>query len=86
VLAIKDPAGAFTAFGWDVALVDGHDPEALAQALDVTHGEGRPTVVLAATVFGRGVSFMERQLKWHYLPMDDDQYERAMAELAMAEL
>jgi transketolase len=86
VLAIKDPAGAFTAFGWDVALVDGHDPEALAQALDVTDGEGRPTVVLAATVFGRGVSFMERQLKWHYLPMDDDQYERAMAELAMAEL
>lgn len=86
VLSIRDPGGAFAAFGWEVKRVDGHDENALADALDVTDREGAPRVVLATTVFGRGVSFMERQLKWHYLPMDEDQYERAMAELSMAEL
>ena len=80
-LSIPDPAAAFAAFGWEVATVHGHDEAALAAALDVTDRTGPPCVVLAETVFGRGVSYMERQLKWHYLPMDDDQYEGAMTEL-----
>jgi transketolase len=84
VLSIRDPAGAFAAFGWEVARIDGHDHNALVEALDVTDREGPPRVVFATTVFGRGVSFMERQLKWHYLPMDDEQYARAVAELAGA--
>jgi transketolase len=48
-------------------------------------GRGRPHVVLAQTVFGHGVSFMEREIKWHYLPMDDLQYARALAELGVNE-
>ncbi len=39
-------------------------------------GEGRPHVVLAQTVFGHGVSFMERRIEWHYLPMDDEPVRR----------
>ncbi len=81
VLSIRDPGAAFSAFGWDVEHVDGHDEAALVAALDVTGQAGPPRVVIAKTIFGRGVSFMERQLKWHYLPLDDEQYARALAEL-----
>jgi transketolase len=81
IIGIPDPGQAFAAFGWEVVEVDGHDVVALIDALDVTDRTGPPRVVLAKTIFGRGVSFMERELKWHYLPMDDEQYERAMAEL-----
>jgi transketolase len=81
VLSIRDPGAAFAAFGWDVEHVDGHDVRALADALDVRGTDGPPRVVLAKTVFGRGVSFMERQLKWHYLPLDADQRDIALAEL-----
>jgi transketolase len=81
VLKIHDFAGAFAAFGWEVVGVDGHDACALEEAMDVTALRGSPRVVLAKTVFARGVSFMEGQLKWHYLPLNDEQYERARAEL-----
>jgi transketolase len=74
------------AFGWDVHTVDGHDCEALRSVIDgLAPGRGRPHVVLAQTVFGHGVSFMEREIKWHYLPMDDLQYARALAELGVNE-
>ena len=48
-------------------------------------GDGRPHVLLAQTVFGHGVSYMEREIRWHYLPMDDDQYATALAELGALE-
>lgn len=82
VLAIPDLGGVFTSFGWEVVRVDGHDEGALAEAFDVTGRQGPPRVVLAETVFGRGVSFMERELKWHYLPLDEEQYHLALEELA----
>ncbi len=67
-------------FGWSAVAVDGHDQEALAQAL--ASGEaGRPRALVAHTTFGYGVSFMESQIKWHYMPLDDDAHAIAMAEL-----
>ncbi len=81
VLNIPDLGSAFAAFGWDVRHADGHDERALTDALDVTVSVGRPRVVIATTVFGRGVSFMEGQLEWHYLPLNDEQYAQAIAEL-----
>ena len=45
------------------------------------HDEGSPRVVLAQTTFGKGVSFMERQLAWHYLPVSDEQHAAALAEI-----
>jgi|SRR5680860_8285 len=81
VLSIPDVGGAFTAFGWDVVQADGHDEEGLSRVFDVEGAPGSPRVVLAKTVFGRGVSFMERQLKWHYLPLEEEQYHVAMQEL-----
>ncbi len=74
------------AFGWDVHTVDGHDCAALRDTIGgLSRGEGRPHVLLAQTVFGKGVSYMEREIKWHYLPMDDAQYATALAELGSAE-
>ena len=74
------------AFGWDVHTVDGHDCGALRSVIDgLSRGRGRPHALLAQTVFGHGVSFMEREIEWHYLPMDDLQYARALAELGVAE-
>lgn len=82
VLDLAPMAGRWEAFGWDVSEVDGHDVHALAGAIgSEPEGTARPRVVLARTVFGKGVSYMERQVRWHYLPMDDRQYREALAEV-----
>jgi transketolase len=83
VLDLSPMAERWSAFGWDAHEVDGHDPVALCdtiRALDVE--AGRPHVLVAHTVFGKGVSFMERSIEWHYLPMTQGQFERAMQEVA----
>ena len=70
------------AFGWDVREVDGHDHEWLIQVLQSpATTDCRPRVVIARTVFGRGVSFMERKIGWHYWPMSQAHYEQALREI-----
>ena len=72
----------YEAFGWNVIHVDGHDYAAVADALDQAAAcKGMPTVILAKTVKGRGVSFMENQAGWHGKAPNDEQYEKARAEL-----
>jgi transketolase len=72
----------WAAFGWRARVVDGHDFHQLTQALaDDAAAPAAPVVVVAQTVFGRGVSFMEGQVKWHYLPMNDDEYREALAQV-----
>jgi transketolase len=74
------------AFGWDAHCVDGHDHVALRQTIDsLALGHAKPHVLLAQTVFGYGVSYMEREIRWHYLPMDDGQYANALGELSTVE-
>jgi transketolase len=85
VLDLSPLAERWAAFGWDVHEVDGHDPDGVAaaiQALD-TH-EGPPHVLIARTTFGKGVSYMERRIHWHYWTMSDDQYEDALAQVSAA--
>lgn len=66
-LNIEPLAAKFSAFGWAVAEVDGHDHAALAERLTVGPWEaGRPSVLVAHTVKGKGVSFMEDRVEWHY--------------------
>ena len=72
-------AERWRAFGWQVREVDGHDPDAIGAAL-APCAEGSPLVVLARTVAGRGVSYMEGEVRWHYLPMSEAQYRQALAE------
>ena len=73
-------AERWRAFGWDVVDVDGHDTGAIRAALDAPR-DGRPRVLVAHTTFGKGVDYMESQIRWHYMPMDDDEYVSAMAQV-----
>ncbi len=78
---ILDPepfGAAWAAASWIVREVGGHDLDELDAAL--RPDPDAPVVVIARTVFGHGVSFMERRLDWHYLPMDAEQFSQAMAE------
>ena len=81
-----EPFGAkWVSFGWSVVEVNGHDHDALKQALTLVPAEaGRPTVVIAHTTKGKGVSFMENAVLWHYRTAKGEEFERAMAELEEA--
>lgn len=83
VLDLSPLAERFAAFGWDVHETDGHDTQAIASLLEgLRDGASRPHVVIARTTFGRGVSFMESKIDWHYWPLDDERYARALDDLA----
>lgn len=64
MVGAPDLAPRWTAFGWDTANVDGHDLEALEEALR-TVSDGRPRALIAQTIKGKGVVFMENQVEWH---------------------
>jgi transketolase len=73
----------FEAFGWSVRGVDGHDVAALTHVLSAVPFEpGKPSAVIAQTVKGKGVSFIENQAEWHHKVPSDAQYEQAQRELA----
>jgi transketolase len=72
----------FTAFGWNAYDVDGHNHVVLEKCLrSAKKNAFAPQVILANTVFGKGVSFMEGQIKWHYLSMTDAEYTKALTEI-----
>lgn len=81
ILDMAPMAGHWRGFGWDAVSVDGHDVPSLTTALSTPPGGEQPRVVLAETVFGKGVSFMESQLRWHYMPMSDAEYSQAIDEV-----
>jgi transketolase len=81
VLDLEPLSDRWRAFGWDAVEVDGHDPEACRAALDACSPDGAPHVLVARTEFGRGVSFMSGRIEWHYLPLTDEQYGLALAEV-----
>jgi len=83
ILSLGPLAGKFAAFGWEAIEVDGHDLEAMRSAA-AAPTTGRPRAVICRTVFGKGISFMERQVAWHYLPMTDADFSKAIAELDAA--
>ncbi|HHT9109078.1 MAG TPA: transketolase [Candidatus Wunengus sp. YC63] len=69
-------------FGWHVIEINGHDYKAISSAYDESEKiKGRPTVIVAKTIKGKGVSFMENQVDWHGKAPSKDEAERALAEL-----
>ena len=85
VLSLTPLAARWRAFGWDVHEVDGHSvPDLVQTANGLETAAGPPHVLIARTTFGRGVSYMERQIKWHYLPMSDAEYAQALEEIGAA--
>jgi len=83
VIALGSISSKFASFGFDVLEVDGHDEEAIERALAalVNTETGNPQALIARTVKGKGVPFMEHNNSWHYLRLDADSYAEAVASL-----
>jgi transketolase len=82
VMAVDPLAEKWSSFGWNVSGIDGNDPAALCRAFSRENtAPGRPTLVIANTVKGKGVTFMENNPKWHHGVMNPGQYEQACREL-----
>ena len=75
----------FKAFGFEVVTIDGNDFEDIAKGFDKARAtKGKPTAIIAKTTKGKGISFMENQVGWHGKAPNDEEYEKAMAELDAA--
>lgn len=82
VLDLEPIENRFSGFGWNTIRINGHDFEALEKAiLQKPEKVGLPTVIICDTVKGKGVSFFEDHLLYHYKNLDDDEYKKALAEL-----
>ena len=69
-------------FGWNVMTIDGHDCDAISDAVDAAKAStGKPTLIVAETIKGKGVSFMENQVGWHGVAPTTEQAKEAVAEL-----
>ena len=80
-----NPGEKFAAFGWNVLECDGHDIEALIGAMQAAKAhKGQPTAIIANTIKGKGISYMEHDYNWHSKVMSEAEYEQAMSELASA--
>lgn len=80
-MGLEPLADKLSAFGWNVLEVDGHDHEALFNALSASDTDARPRAVIAHTTKGKGVSFMENEVHWHYAPPNDEQLQQAISEI-----
>ncbi|YCI78801.1 transketolase [Bacillus sp. R1-10] len=84
VMPNHDLEAKFAAFGFETKRIDGHSMEEIVATLDEIRGSknGRPKAIIANTVKGRGVSFMEDVVDWHGVAPNKEQYEQAIAEVA----
>ncbi len=83
-IALEPFTDKWRAFGWNVLQVDGHDVAALQAAFaqaKANRGTGKPTVIIAETTKGKGVSFMENDILWHYRTPQGEEYDAALKEL-----
>lgn len=83
VMAHENMDERFRSFGWNVIMTDGHNTEQLVHAFDEAKSlKGRPTLIIAETIKGCGVSFMENQAAWHHKVPNAQEYIQAMEELS----
>lgn len=82
VMTVAPVVEKFQAFGWNVIQIDGHDFEQILDAFKQARAcKGRPTMIVAETIKGKGVSFMENNAGWHGKAPDEEQTKQALAEL-----
>ncbi len=82
IMPLGDLAQKYRAFGWHAITVNGHDYKALMNALsEAKRTKGKPTMIIAETTPGKGVSFMENKYQWHGKPPAKEESEQALAEL-----
>jgi len=86
VLDLEPLASKWQSSGWIVREIDGHDFGQIEKTLSgIPFEPERPSCIIAHTIKGKGVSFMENQLAWHYLPVNDEQLRRALVELGVSD-
>lgn len=85
-IKLEPYADKWRAFGWNAVEIDGHDMDAIVDAIDSlpSFDSNRPTVIICDTVKGKGVSFMEKQLNWHAGNLTIEQMNQALEELKIA--
>lgn len=84
IMPLEPLMDKWRAFNWNVLTIDGHDFRQILAAVDEAHTtKGRPTVVIARTVKGKGVSFMENKIKYHGAATTVEEYKQALAELVV---
>ena len=82
VLSLSPMREKWEAFGWNVHQVDGHNVAEIAETIQKLNTiSDSPHVLIARTTFGKGVSYMENRIKWHYMPMSDAEYQQALEEV-----
>ena len=82
VMDIEPIDEKFKSFGWHVIKIDGHSFGEIFKAIDVAKNtKGRPTIIIAKTVKGKGVSFMENQVGWHGKAPSEEEAKKALMEL-----
>jgi len=82
VMGVAPLADKWRAFNWNVIVCDGHDIPSIIDAFDAARAtKGKPSVILAKTVMGKGVSYMEDDYRWHGVPPSVEQAEKALVEL-----
>ena len=82
IMPLGDVKAKWEAFGWNVLTIDGHKVEEISDAVDKAKSlKGKPTIIIAKTVKGKGVSFMEGKNIWHGKPINQEEYAAAKAEL-----
>jgi len=82
VMPLGDLADKWRSFGWDAQEIDGHDHLAIIQAIDKAKNSRQPSVIIAHTIPGRGVDFMEYDYHWHGKSPNAEEAERALAQLS----
>lgn len=81
VMALGDVSEKIKSFGWETIEIDGHDYNQIYEAIEKAKNSDKPFAVVANTIKGKGVSFMENQAGWHGKAPNDEQFELALAEL-----
>lgn len=82
VKSVDNLKGKFESFGWNVQEIDGHDFEQILTAIDNTENSSKPNMIIAKTIKGKGVSFMEDKAGWHGKAPNEEEYKIAIEELS----
>lgn len=83
IIDLGDLAEKFRAFGWDVYDIDGHEIDQIVNAFEEPKIEGHPRAIIANTIKGKGISFMENNNEWHHNRLTKTHFDNALAELGL---
>jgi transketolase len=82
IMPLDPLAPKWASFGWKVFTIDGHDYNEIIDTINEAKKEAQPVMIIANTIKGKGVSFMENEVSWHGTPPDQEAYENAIKELS----